>query len=453
MAYDDTGFSYDDYNSYMEPDLISSYMDPGFDSLLSYQEPNALTNFDLGQGFNYSPQGIDQLYGLDLNSLMSPEVSQVIPQFGAGFDPNASASDMSRLMGLYGNDPYTARALSDLQLSNQADDASTMLTGQLLAGQGPDQSLIQDLEAAGVDWRSLMAPSYGRSNAAWAENPLSSGLLGQVLRPAQSYLDAEGNVVGDISSGADIQNPYDYMQGPDGSTYIHNLNTGRDIGYLDANNRNQTYQDVRMANQTGPSMWETVKSALGIGANATGSAAQRTGTSAARTSQASQSSNPVTSGLAQAAALANALGMIVKAGTGNNAGPNIQARDSTVADTGPRIQRAKALRTVYAKGGAIESPRGGLFEVTAKLGDMLRSHYGLIDGDAGGQDDVVDIRAAPGEYVFDAESVSALGDGNTAAGAKKLDEMRYAIREHKRTGGLNSIPPKAKHASRYLKGK
>jgi len=78
---------------------------------------------------------------------------------------------------------------------------------------------------------------------------------------------------------------------------------------------------------------------------------------------------------------------------------------------------------------------------------------GFLQGSAGGQDDVVDIKAAPGEYVFDAEVVSALGDGNSEAGAAKLDQMRHNIRAHKRSGGLSQIPPRAKSTEQYLKGK
>lgn len=71
---------------------------------------------------------------------------------------------------------------------------------------------------------------------------------------------------------------------------------------------------------------------------------------------------------------------------------------------------------------------------------------------AGGQDDVIPINAAPGEYVMDAETVSALGDGSTEAGAAKLDQMRHNVRQHKRTGALSKIPPKAKSVDKYMKG-
>jgi hypothetical protein len=90
--------------------------------------------------------------------------------------------------------------------------------------------------------------------------------------------------------------------------------------------------------------------------------------------------------------------------------------------------------------------KGGLAQVRAKPQKPKQSKP------AGGQDDVVKALLAPGEYVFDAEIVSALGDGSTDAGAKKLDQFRKNIRQHKRTGGLASIPPRAKPVEQYLKG-
>lgn len=78
---------------------------------------------------------------------------------------------------------------------------------------------------------------------------------------------------------------------------------------------------------------------------------------------------------------------------------------------------------------------------------------GPVMGQGGGQDDVVEAAMAPGEYVFDAESVSALGDGNTEEGARKLDQMRENIRRHKRGGALSSIPPRAHDPMKYLGGK
>lgn len=167
----------------------------------------------------------------------------------------------------------------------------------------------------------------------------------------------------------------------------------------------------------------------------------------------------------QASPIAGALGMgqsvlqILKAFQGQDRTPT-QARSSTVQGIGPSAQAARPVRTLYAKGGAVELPTevmGGLLPLTLKIAEHMLSagsgrHQGLIPGEDGGQDDVVDIKAAPGEYVIDAEIVSALGDGNSENGARKLDEMRYNIRKHKRTGGLAQIAPKAKNVKEYLKG-
>lgn len=75
----------------------------------------------------------------------------------------------------------------------------------------------------------------------------------------------------------------------------------------------------------------------------------------------------------------------------------------------------------------------------------------LVTGPGGGQDDKVPAWLANGEYVFDASTVSDLGDGSTEEGAKKLDQLREAIRQHKR-GGAKGLPPKAKPTTAYMRG-
>lgn len=154
---------------------------------------------------------------------------------------------------------------------------------------------------------------------------------------------------------------------------------------------------------------------------------------------------------------------MLEAATGKNVVPT-QARGSAVQNIGPQAQGSRAMRTMYAKGGTVHklpaSVTGGLLPLTLKIAEHMLSSgseeesypRGLIGGEEGGQDDVVDIKAAPGEYIIDAEIVSALGDGNNANGAKKLDKMRYNIRKHKRSGGLTAIPPKARSPELYLKG-
>ena len=100
-------------------------------------------------------------------------------------------------------------------------------------------------------------------------------------------------------------------------------------------------------------------------------------------------------------------------------------------------------RTAYAHGGGIA---GGLGAI------QCSPHY--VSGGASGQADNVQARLSPGEYVMDADTVSNLGDGNNAAGASALDQMRQNIRTHKRSAPASKIPPKAKAPMQYLgKGK
>ena len=75
-----------------------------------------------------------------------------------------------------------------------------------------------------------------------------------------------------------------------------------------------------------------------------------------------------------------------------------------------------------------------------------------VRGGDSGQADTIDARLSPGEYVFDADTVASMGDGNNEAGAKRLDEMRQNIRAHKRAAPVGKIPPKAKSPLQYLKG-
>ena len=100
-----------------------------------------------------------------------------------------------------------------------------------------------------------------------------------------------------------------------------------------------------------------------------------------------------------------------------------------------------------AKGGAIHSLSYGSHNpefITGKTG-----HY--VKGRGDGQSDDIPAMLADGEYVFDADTVAALGNGSSDAGARILDKMRQEIRKHKRSASVDKIPPKAKSPLEYLK--
>lgn len=62
----------------------------------------------------------------------------------------------------------------------------------------------------------------------------------------------------------------------------------------------------------------------------------------------------------------------------------------------------------------------------------------------------VPAKIADGEYVFPEAFVTALGEGDNKRGAKLLDEMRKELRMHKRAAPTSKIPPKAHSPLDYL---
>lgn len=131
----------------------------------------------------------------------------------------------------------------------------------------------------------------------------------------------------------------------------------------------------------------------------------------------------------------------------------IQARQgiATSPESYEAVRRGSPLSAIANRPIIDVGGRMGKAPVNAATG----GHVGalrLVQGGTGGQDDAVNARLSDGEYVFDADAVAALGDGNTEAGAAKLDKMRENIRAHKRSASPKKIPPKAKSPEQYLRG-
>jgi hypothetical protein len=98
--------------------------------------------------------------------------------------------------------------------------------------------------------------------------------------------------------------------------------------------------------------------------------------------------------------------------------------------------------------------RGGEVQGALHIPEFITGKTGhFVEGEGDGQSDDIPAMLADGEYVFDADTVAALGNGSSKAGALQLDKMREAIRKHKRSAPHNKIPPKAKSPLEYLKGK
>lgn len=147
----------------------------------------------------------------------------------------------------------------------------------------------------------------------------------------------------------------------------------------------------------------------------------------------------------------------------------IQSRQGINLD--PSLAYAQALRRKY--GGSPDNANdfpgvdiGGPMRVGLSSEDRLDAinaanpaavnfragGLGLLRGGTSGQADQINAQLSDGEYVIDADVVAALGDGNTEAGARKLDQMREQVRRHKRSASHKSIPPAAKDPMKYMRG-
>ena len=105
----------------------------------------------------------------------------------------------------------------------------------------------------------------------------------------------------------------------------------------------------------------------------------------------------------------------------------------------------------YYRNNALSANRSGgqqLSRVSAAEGGSIDGYF---EGGTPGQADKIPAMLSDGEFVMDADTVSALGDGNNAAGASALEQMRQNIRKHKRGAPADKIPPKAKKPEQYLK--
>lgn len=137
-----------------------------------------------------------------------------------------------------------------------------------------------------------------------------------------------------------------------------------------------------------------------------------------------------------------------------------QQNDPNMTERLPEVRFARVRRqptgapTRYAmEDGEQEFYEDNRLPAQAARGGLLRASEGrYVKGDGDGRQDKIPALLSDGEYVFDAETVSMLGNGSSDAGAKKLDEMRQKIRKHK-AGGLarGKMSPDAKHPTHYLK--
>lgn len=97
----------------------------------------------------------------------------------------------------------------------------------------------------------------------------------------------------------------------------------------------------------------------------------------------------------------------------------------------------------FAHGGGVLSQMisGGHFAQGGNTFSTVNGDH-LVQGDGAGQQDNISAKLSPGEWVADANFVSALGDGNNEEGSKRLYEMRHQVMQDK--GMKHDVPPKLK---------
>lgn len=99
---------------------------------------------------------------------------------------------------------------------------------------------------------------------------------------------------------------------------------------------------------------------------------------------------------------------------------------------------------------------GGMYDTPVEEAPKQLARGGALNrlarGGGSGRDDTIDAKLSDGEYVMDAETVALLGDGSTTAGARRLDQMRAKIREHKgKSMARGKFSANAKSPLAYLK--
>lgn len=125
--------------------------------------------------------------------------------------------------------------------------------------------------------------------------------------------------------------------------------------------------------------------------------------------------------------------------------PEVPFFEDTITgpDSGPAtgILPPKDRPPVFAMGGLAE---GG-------MSDESESRY--VEGPGSGREDKIPALLSDGEYVIDAETLALLGDGSTKEGARRMDDFRAKIRQHKgRALSRGQISPNAKSPEKYMGG-
>lgn len=222
-------------------------------------------------------------------------------------DPWAgSSTDWSSLLGTPSTDPYGIGSFDFASLLG-GSPADYGYSAPTTTNSWGDQVSLLDL-ANQANQPVAMSLGYTSPVTEFSPN------VGQYM-PDSSFV---------TSNGVEGVNPYSYMTGPSGDTYITDTNTGRTVGYLDQNGQPQMYGDIALQNGVPaavagvPTGNATTKLSGGAGSGASGGASGGSGNQQAKT--------PLQQGLSNAALIAQLLQLLqgknakAPAGIGTNQG-------------------------------------------------------------------------------------------------------------------------------------
>ena len=338
--------------------------------------------------------------------------------------------------------------------------------GQEIAGVGPgagSDAVARGVAASGQGFGTALTTGAkpGEALAAGALTGLAAGMV----KPSQAVVQ---NMQSEVPLATPVQQPDGTLAPapgsagvmPDGRPATYQLNPT--TGFIELQPRpgsfqlNPQTQQVEFRAQQ-PGVMESIRNAVGLGGGAatttTGGAQQGGGLG----SLLGGNAVPL---LAGAALLAGQGG-----GQQQAAPPQTRALPAAQQEyinrpgitwDWNRMQRdAAAANLSLNEFMARNWPRvtGGEYNTTRMAQGGLSVMSRFVKGGGTGRSDEIDAKLSDGEYVIDAETVAMLGDGSSKAGAKRLDEMRASIRQHKgKTLAKGKFSPDAKSPLTYLKG-
>jgi hypothetical protein len=148
------------------------------------------------------------------------------------------------------------------------------------------------------------------------------------------------------------------------------------------------------------------------------------------------STNQLLAQLAAQTGLADKLAMAAQ-GQGNTMSAPVQPYQKPVARTRPTKQNS----TASSIPGVDMMPQDQLVPLGKAAGGDMHQGPGPVAGEGDGQSDHIPAMLSDGEYVVDAGTVSALGNGSNKAGAQHLDNLRAAVRKKAGWNNPKKIQP------------